>query len=238
MKTNPSQTRKIFPLLMIILLILAAIAPAFAAKEERKVSRFTELEVSSAFKVILTQGNTEKLLIDASEDDMDQIITEVKGSKLIIRLKSSVFNRQIAGITIYLTFNTLTDIDISGAVEVKGTNVMSFNDLEIEASGASTVTLNLSAKKLSCDLSGASSANLVGQAARFDLDLSGSSKLDAREFTARESNIDASGASSAQVNVTEKLKVEGSGASNVRYSGNPAIVVSDLSGASSVKKIK
>lgn len=238
MKTNPAQTRKIFPLLMVILLILAAIAPAFAAKEERKISQFTKLEVSSAFKVVLTQGNTEKLLIDASEDDMNQIITEVKGNKLIIRLKSAVFNRQIAGITIYLTFNTLTDIDVSGAVEVKGTNVMSFNDLEIEGSGASTITLNLSAKKLSCDLSGASSANLVGQAARFDIDLSGASKLDAREFTSKESNIDVSGASSAQVNVTEKLKVEGSGASNVRYSGNPAIVVSDLSGASSVKKIK
>ena len=238
MKTTPTQTRKIFPLLMVLLLLLAALAPAFAAKEERKVSHFTELEVSSAFKVVLTQGNAEKLLIDAGDIDMSQIITEVKGGKLIIRLKNTSFNRQFNDIRVYLTFTTLTSIDVSGAVELKGTNVMSFNDLKIEGSGASDISLNITTKVLNCELSGASSATLVGQAARFDIDLSGASKLNALDVTAKVCNIDVSGASLAKVNVAEKLRVEGSGSSDVQYSGNPAIVESDLSGAATVKKTK
>ena len=238
MKANPSQTKKIFPLLMVLMILLAALAPAFAAKEERKIPHFTELEVSSAFKVVLTQGNVQKLLIDASDDDMGEIITEVKGNKLIIRLKTTYFNRQTGGSTVYLTFTTLTDIDVSGAVELKGTNVMYFNDLEIEGSGASSISLNISAKKLDCDLSGASSATLVGQADRFDIDLSGASQLNALDVTSKVCNIEVSGASLVKVNVTEKLRVEGSGASNVQYSGNPAIVESDLSGASTLKKSK
>ena len=238
MKTNPAQIKRIFPLLMVLLFILAALAPAFAAKEERKVAPFTELEVSSAFKVVLTQGNAQKLLIDASDNDMDEIITEVKGNKLIIRLKTTIFNRQTEGSTVYLTFTTLTDIDVSGAVELKGTNAMNFNDLELEGSGASSISLNISAKKLDCDLSGASSAILVGDTDRFEIDLSGASKLNAHDFMAKVCNIDCSGASSAKVNVTEKLSVEGSGASEVLYSGNPVIVESDLSGASSIKKSK
>lgn len=238
MKTNPAQTRKIFPLLMALLLILAALAPAFAAKQVRKVAHFTELEVSSAFKVVLTQGNAEKLMIDASEDDIDKVITEVKGNKLIIRLKNTSFNRKSSDIRIYLTFITLTDIDVSGAVELKGTNEMKFNDLEIEGSGASSISLNISSNKLSCDLSGASSAILAGQVARFEVDLSGASRLNALDVTAKVCNIDVSGASNVKVNVTEKLKVEGSGASDVLYSGNPPIVESDLSGAATVKKTK
>ena len=223
---------------MVLLFLLAALVPAFAAKEERKVAHFTELEVSSAFKVVLTQGNEEKLLIDASDTDMKEVITEVKGNKLIIRLKTTNFSRQTGNISVYLTFTTLTDIDVSGAVELKGTNEMRFNDLEIEGSGASTISLNISAKKLECDLSGASSATLVGHADHFDIDLSGASKLNALDITAKVCNIDASGASSAKVNVTEKLRVEGSGASEVQYSGNPTVVETDLSGASSLEKAK
>ncbi len=236
MKTNPAQTRKIFPLLIILLFLLAALAPAFAIKGERKISHFTELVVSSAFKVVLTQGNEEKLLLDASDHDMGEIITEVRGSKLIIKLKETNFSRQVGGVSVCLTFIILTDINVSGAVEIQGTNAMSFNDLKIEGSGASIISLNIAAKVLNCNLSGASSATLVGQAARFDIDLSGAPKLNALEYTAKESNIVASGASTAQVNITEKLKVKGSGASNVQYSGNPAVVESDLSGAASIRK--
>ena len=236
MKTNPSQTKKIFPLLMILVLLMAALVPAFAAKEERKISHFTKLEVSSAFKVVLTQGKTEKLVIDAGDVDMKQIITEVKGGKLNIRLKNATFDRRFSGITIYLTFNTLTYISVSGAVQLKGTNEMSFNDLEIEGSGASSISLNIAAKKLSCDLSGASTATLAGQTTKFDVEVSGASKLDAVSMKSKVCNVDVSGASTAKVNASEKLKVDGSGASSVRYSGNPAIVESDLSGAASMKK--
>lgn len=236
MKTNPAQTRKIFPVLMIVLFLLAAIVPAFAAQEERKVPHFTELEVSSAFKVVLTQGNAEKLLIDANNDYMNQIITEVRGSKLIIRLKNSTFNRQNSDIRIYITFTTLTYIDVSGAVELKGTNAMNFNDLKVEGSGASDISLNISAKKLNLELSGASSAALAGQTASFDIEISGASKLDALDVKAKVCNIDVSGASSAKVNVTDKLKVEGSGASSVQYKGNPTTVESDLSGSATVNK--
>ena len=221
---------------MILLFLLAALVPAFAAQKERKVSHFTELEVSSAFKVVLTQGNTEKLVIESGDIDMSQIITEVKGSKLIIRLKNSTFSRQNRDIRIYITFTTLTDIDVSGAVELKGTNTMNFNDLKVEGSGASSINLNISAKKLNLELSGASTAVLAGQTGSFDIEISGASKLDAFDVKAKICNIDVSGASSAKVNVADKLKVEGSGASNVQYSGNPAVVESDLSGAASIRK--
>ncbi|GAB1402878.1 hypothetical protein MASR1M74_00560 [Lentimicrobium sp.] len=221
---------------MIFLFLLAAIAPAFAIKEERKVAHFTELEVSSAFKVFLTQGSEEKLLIDASEVDLKEVITEVKDNKLIIRLTPTNFSRQIGNISVFLTFTTLTDIDVSGAVELKGSNEMRFNELEIEGSGASIINLNISAKKLECELSGASSATLIGQTDYFNIDISGASKLNAMEVLAKTCKLKVSGASSAKVNVKDTLRIDGSGASEVLYSGNPNVVETELSGASKVKK--
>lgn len=238
MKTNPAHTRKIFPLVLILALILSISISSFAAKQERKISNFTELEVSSAFIVALTQGTTEKLMIDADEADIDDIITEVRDGKLIIKPRNTnFFANKFQNVRIYLTFINLTDIDVSGAVELKGTNVMRFGNLDIEGSGASKINLNLTADKLNCDISGASSLNLMGSASLFETDLSGSSILDALDLTANICDIDASGASSAKVNVSQKLMAEGSGASTIEYSGNPTIVEKDLSGAASVKKI-
>ena len=113
---------------------------------------------------------------------------------------------------------------------------MNFNDLKVEGSGASSISLNISAKKLNLELSGASSAALTGQTGSFDIEISGASKLDAFDVKAKICNIDVSGASSAKVNVADKLKVEGSGASNVQYKGNPTTVESDLSGSATVNK--
>jgi hypothetical protein len=238
MKTNPALTRKIFPLFLIIVLILTITVTSFAAKQERKISHFTELEVSSAFIVALTQGTSEKLMVEADEGDLDNIITEVRGGKLIIKPRNSnYFSNKFQNVRIYLTFTTLTDIDISGAVELKGTNVMRFSNLEIEASGASKINLNLSADKINCDISGASSLDLMGSASHLQIDLSGASAFDALDLSVTICNIDASGASSAKVNVSQKLMVEGSGSSTIRYKGTPSVVEKDLSGAASVTKI-
>lgn len=238
MKTNPALTRKIFPLVLIIILILTITATSFAAKQERKISHFTELEVSGAFIVALTQGNTEKLLVEANEEDLDNIITEVRSGKLIIKPRNTkFFSNQMQNVRIYLTFTQLVDIEVSGAVEIKGTNVMRFNDLEIESSGASQTNLNLTAEKLNCDISGASSLDLMGNASHFEVDLSGASKLYAQDLTATICEVDASGASSAKVNVVQKLMAEGSGSSSIQYSGNPTVIEKDLSGAASIKKI-
>ena len=91
MKTNPALTRKIFPLVLILALILSISISSFAAKQERKISNFTELEVSSAFIVALTQGPVEKLMVEADEADIDDIITEVRGGKLIIKPRNTNF---------------------------------------------------------------------------------------------------------------------------------------------------
>jgi len=46
-----------------------------------------------------------------------------------------------------------------------------------------------------------------------------------------------SGGASAEVNVSEKLIVDASGGTNIRYKGNPEIS-SELSGGSSIEKVE
>lgn len=222
---------------MILSLITVFTIGAFAGKQDRPTGSFTGIEISSAIKVVLTQGNTEKLTLEGDDDILQRVITETRGNKLIIKLKEGTYNKSSQEVTAYLTFKTLSSIELSGAVNLNGTNEMNFNDLEFECSGATKINLHLNASKLDCDFSGASNLSLEGSVQLLNIDISGASKLNAEDLVVKNCNIDCSGASYIAIHVTDKLRAEGSGASKISYKGNPSIVESDMSGASKMSKM-
>ena len=59
--------------------------------------------------------------------------------------------------------------------------------------------------------------------------------IDLTDFPLADVNIDASGASTASVNLSGTLDVSASGASNVFYLGDPSLGSIDTSGGSSVQ---
>lgn len=236
MKTT-TFTRSIIRWSVFIGLFMIISASATAGEQERNVSGFTELQVNGPFKVILTQGTSEKLMLEADNRVMEKIITEVRNGTLIIRARRGVFNLNNSGVTVYLTFINLDELELSGAANLKGTHAMKFADLEIEGSGSTIIALDLSATSLSCELSGASLLTLTGNAPDMEIESSGASKIDAGNFLTRSCDIECSGASAITVYVTESLSVEASGASNIFYKGDPGIAETELSGASNISKI-
>jgi len=203
-------------------------------KQERSISSFDGIDVGGAFNVFLTQGDTEKLVIEADENLMDIIETEVRGSTL--KIKTSEDIKESSKLNIYITFKDLKDIDVSGACDLTGENKFKLGDLDLDCSGASEMEMKLSAGNINLDCSGASNAELFGSAQSVNAELSGASKLDAMEFEVAIYDIDVSGASHGKIFVTEELSVEVSGAAHLKYKGEPRIKEHDVSGAGSLKK--
>jgi hypothetical protein len=201
-------------------------------KEDRKVSGFTSLEVSGAFNVYLYQGKSEALTLEADQNLMALIKTEVKGDKLRIYTEGNI--QKATKLNVYLTFEELEMIDISGAVSVSSEEVLEFTELYFDGSGASEIDLHMNTDVLKADFSGASEINLTGTAKTANFDLSGASEIDALEFEIANCELDVSGASDARIHVSENLEVSISGAASVKYKGNPH-VSSDISGAGSLK---
>jgi hypothetical protein len=202
-------------------------------KEKRDVSGFVSLEVSGAFEVFLYQGKTESLTVEADKNLMGIIKTEVKGDKLRIYTDENI--KSFTKMNIYLTFEELEMIDISGAVEVSSEDLLIFDELSLDGSGASELDLKMEVANLNADFSGASEINLSGMAKVAIFDLSGASEIDAIDFEVKHCELDVSGASDARLFVTDNLEVNVSGAASVRYKGSPQLS-SDISGAGSLKK--
>ncbi|HOI31465.1 MAG: DUF2807 domain-containing protein [Bacteroidales bacterium] len=212
----------------------ASVLPAPVAKETRNVGNFTSLDISGAFEVFLVQGSTTEVVVEADEDIIDRIITKVDDHELNIYLKGTV--RSFKKMKVYITFNELEGIDLSGAVQLTGGNNLQFNRLDLELSGACDVAFDLEAQIIDLDLSGASKLKLNGNVENIKAECSGASKLHLVDLKAAHIDFDSSGASTAEFWVTESLNVDGSGASNVRYKGEPKTLNVNSSGATTVKK--
>ena len=206
-----------------------------ADREDRNISGFTKLEVSGGFEIVLTQGNNESLTIEADESILDNIKTRITGNTLEIYTKGTIRNYRV--MRVYITFKQLESIEISGAVKVTADQSLQFDRLDLDVSGACTIEFDMEADRLDLDLSGASKLILSGYANYLDADCSGASKLMLAGLKTKRVSFESSGASTAEFWVTESLDVESSGASNVRYKGNPTTVNVDNSGASSIKKM-
>lgn len=204
-------------------------------KQERDVSSFTGIDVGGAFHVYLTQGDKEGVIVEADENLLDVIETEVRGSTL--RIKTTEDIRDSKALNIYITFKDLKELDVSGACHLESEDKLKLSDLDIDCSGASDVDLKLSGSNMNLDCSGASNIDLYGSAESIVMDISGASNLDASDFEVKNCDAEVSGASHGKVFVTGELSAEVSGAGSLKYKGDAVIRNHDVSGAGSLKKM-
>ena len=229
--------------------------------QQRKVPSFTAISVSSAIDLYLTQSNKNEVAVSATNDEIrDHIITEVVGGTLIIRLgdKGSWFSWRKWGnykTKAYVSIQDINALTASGASTVHLVNTIESPKMRIKLSGASDFKGNIkagvlmyqltgasdykgeiSANSIDIDGSGASSIELIGKVDDLAIEVSGASTAKLYNLTAKGAILRASGASNIGVTVTEILRANSSGASDINYKGNPTVKESNTSGASSIRR--
>jgi hypothetical protein len=227
----------------------------------RKVPSFTAISVSSAIDLYLTQSNKNEVAVSASNDEIrDHIVTEVVGGTLIIRLgdNGTWFSWKKWGNYKTKAYVSIKDIDAltaSGASNVHLVNTIESPKMRIKLSGASDFKGNIkagvlmyqltgasdykgevTANSIDIDGSGASSIELTGRVDDLAVEVSGSSDAKLFNLTAKGAILRASGASNIGVTVTEMLRANSSGASDINYKGNPNVKESNTSGASNIRR--
>lgn len=182
--------------------------------QARDLKGFKGIDVSGVFEVEIVAQKDFSVQVEADENLLEHIKTEVDGDVLEIstskRIKSS------SGLKVRISAPDIEKLEISGAAKV------------------SLVDLKNSALQL--ETSGASKINLAGETDKLVIDVSGASNVEAESLRSRAATIDASGASKVNVFATESIRSEASGASRITYTGGATDVVKKSSGASSVSQ--
>ncbi|HVV54484.1 MAG TPA: head GIN domain-containing protein, partial [Mucilaginibacter sp.] len=199
---------------------------------DTKVGNFSRISVSGAFKVNLKQDSTGNVSVTADDNLQKYIHVESDGDELHIYSRKNFCN---AGeMVINIGLKQVERIKGSGAVEFISDGKLNTGDLRIGLSGASKVDLDLTAANVQIDGSGASEIDLKGQATSNKVELTGEGKVSALDFVVGSYDIHTTGASHCDINVLNSLNVNTTGASEIRYRGNPSNVNSSKTGASTL----
>ena len=203
--------------------------------EEYAFTDFTEVEIGSAFEFEIKQSGSYSINVTADDNVIDYVQVSQVGQTLTIRLRRVVFLGPVT-LRASVTMPQLNSLTASGASRGTVSGFSSNEDLDIEVSGASKLTGDITAGDVEFDISGASTIQLEGSADDMVADVSGASSFKLDDFIVNNADIDFSGASSGTVNLTGILNADLSGASRLWYIGEPTMGTIDTSGASTISK--
>jgi len=219
--------------------------PATAAepvRETRVASGFSRIDIDGQADVILRQGTSEGVTIEASAQALRNIDTDVHRKTLSISLSDQrhwwdwiLGGGATRSPRITIDFINLERIEAAGSVNFTASTLKT-SDLRLDLAGASTLRIgDLQASRLRLDGAGAIKAELAGNVAAQFIDLSGASSYQAGGLVSETAALEISGAGKALVNASKSLKVEISGAGAVQYIGNPKLD-QDISGVGKITR--
>jgi len=225
-----------FMLLAVPLLAGCALIGGNVVTREEAFTGFDKVDVSHAFQVDISQGDTFSVVIRI-DDNLVQYLEVVKeGNTLKIGLKPGWEPIQPRTEEAKITMPELTGLILSGACRGTITGFKSAEDLSLSVSGASSLQGDIEAGDASFSASGSSKLTLNGSAQDVMIEALGSSEVNLGSFLVNDANVKAIGDSDVTVKPSGKLDANASGASHVYYLDNPTLGKIDTSGDSSVER--
>jgi hypothetical protein len=179
----------------------------------RSVSGFSSIQVNLGAELVLTQGNGESLSMEADDNLMPYILTDVHNGKLIVSTPNNMSITPSKVIRLSVAFKTLAGIEIFGSSDITATNL----DLDT----------------LSINFSGSGSTHLSGQVDTQNITIQGQATLRNFDLSSRNVTANISGNGTLEVNATDTLGVTVAGIGNIHYIGNPSIT-KNIMGAASI----
>ncbi|MGF1583716.1 MAG: head GIN domain-containing protein [Bacteroidales bacterium] len=194
--------------------------------EERKVPSFTGIGIAVAGEVFLVQGPTQKLVVEGSERVLSDLITEVRGNKLTVRLPNRWNFRRNDELRIYITMPEINEISLSGSARLTAESPIEADRMSVAISGSGRVEIDdFEASQLDVSISGSGRLNLGGSRGVGDsrIAISGSGRYESSTMPSEKVSATISGSGSCRVYALSDLNVRISGSGNVIYTGQPLI---------------
>ena len=213
--------------------------------ETRQVSNFSQVELSGIGDVSVTQGDTETLRIEAEDNLIPYITTEVHGDTLEIGFKPDMPLNiwPTKPIKFYLTMKNVTGLLVRGSgninaerlaadqlqLTVSGSGNVNINQLDVKAltntiSGSGDILVDqLKADTTTTMINGSGNCSLAGETTGQSTRISGSGDYLAFDLKSQSAAMHVTGSGDVQAWVTEALDASVAGSGDVKYYGTPNV---------------
>lgn len=181
------------------------------------VKDFTKIEFGSNYFVKIKKGAEFKMEAFSDHNrELEELEAVVEGRTLKIKYEDP-FQNHDGKVNIEIALPELNELEISGAAVVKVLGFENQNQMDVTLSGASKLALQTGLKKLKIESSGASKIMAKGSTDYLGLELSGASQFFGKELVVTKADVEASGASRANLGKIPDLHSSANGGSEVEH---------------------
>ena len=174
-----------------------------SAQGVRDLEPFTGVGVSISADVWYTPGNTHEIRIEGDEDDVRELITEVRDG--FLKIKYDDWRTRRSKLDIYITSRELEEVKISGSADFFVEESLNAGEVDLAVSGNGGIYFS----KL--------------EAEEVEVKLSGSGGVEIESGSAEELDAKISGSGGVEITATGELDAKISGSGKVYYHGNPRV---------------
>lgn len=215
---------KNYSLLTVFAFLVSTTLTMAQTREVRNVDNFTKISFGFPGKLYLKQGSPQKVELEGDKDVLEEVETEVDGSRLKIGRegKWSNWNFGDAKITVYITVPNIDGVSVSGSGDIIGESKINTNDIDLNVSGSGSLSLDVEANgDVDANVSGSGNMDLKGHFESFESDVSGSGKV----------TLSATIDNTADFGISGSGKIEARGSADMvktQISGSGKVLAADL----------
>lgn len=181
---------------------------------------FTMVDASEGIQVFVTQGNDFDILVEADENVIDLIGTNVRNGKLKVHAIENIGN---ATKKVYVTLPKIDGLYASSGSNLIGETKIVSKKLEIDASSGALLNATVEVSNMDIDASSGANIELSGTAKEVYVDGSSGANIKAKDLQTNECNADASSGANVSIYVSDNLTADASSGGNISYKGDPNV---------------
>ena len=186
--------------------------------EDRPVGDFTEIEATAVIDIILRQGDAASVKIEADDNLMQNIKTDVSHGRLEISMPKNFRLGGNSTIKAYITIKNLEELEVTGVSQV-------------------TCESQLALDRFKLNFTGVGGCSLRGTCNDAELRNTGVGDVDALDFVCKNLSVKNSGTGDVKCRADNELMIQNSGVGDVEYTGSAVIKEVSSTGVGKVKKI-
>ncbi len=195
-------------------------------KETRVLNFFNYVEAEDNINVFITQDSVQEVIVEAGENIVPLIETELQGTKLFIRNKNRCnwtrsYNKPL---NVYLRMQDIKYITNSGTAKIKGLNVITVTEFEIETKNSGDIELTVNNEHVISHIFGSGDVTLYGYTDVHGCSVGGTSYLYCANLSTSYTFLHAFSIGPCEINVSGLVDCKIDGKGDVFCYGNPSSV--------------
>ncbi|MBC2839349.1 head GIN domain-containing protein [Robiginitalea sp. SC105] len=181
---------------------------------------FTSVSASEGLNVFVTQGDDYEIRVEADENVIDLIGTDIREGKLKIH---AIENIGRATKNIYVSLPEITALSASSGSDLQTQGTLEVGAIRLDSSSGADLDATLVADEVEADCSSGADIRLSGRANLLYADASSGADIKAQDLEVKVCHANASSGADIRVHASESLTADASSGADILYTGDASV---------------